>query len=86
MGDLAQIKQGEHRSVLSLRKTSEGLVVQGEAPDVHLLATSFVVRGVREGDVEVLVNFAGLSYRVVGYELDDNGNPITDSWIVERVS
>jgi hypothetical protein len=86
MNASATIRQGEHHSVLSLRRTSEGLVLEGEAPDVHLLASSFVERGVSAGEVELLVRVAGLEYKVVGYELDDDGNPNRTSWIVERVS
>lgn len=86
MSDLSTIRQGEHRSVLSLKRTEEGLVLDGEAPDVHLLASSFVERGVTEGDVQVLVSFAGVTYALRGYEVDANGNPNRTSWIVERVS
>lgn len=79
------LRQGEHRSVLSLRRTEEGLRIQGDPPAVHLLATSFIDRGVQEGDVEVLVRFAGVTYALRGYEQDENGAPNKTSWVVELV-
>ncbi len=83
--DITQVKQGQHRSVLSLRRTNEGLRIVGEAPTVHLLATSFIDRGIAAGDVEVLVRLAGVTYALRGYEQDDNGKPINTSWVVELV-
>lgn len=85
----AQVRQGEHRSVLSLRKTEEGLVIVGEAPAVHLLASSFVEREAAEGTIDVLIVLKAVdgdvTYKLVGYELDEQGNPNRSSWIVERV-
>jgi hypothetical protein len=83
--NVGDVKQGQHRSSLSLRRTSEGLRIVGEAPSVHLLTTSFINRGIAEGDVEVLVRFAGLTYALRGYEQDENGKPISTSWVVELV-
>jgi len=87
--DLGQTRQGEHRSVLSLRKSEDGLRIVGEAPPVHLLASSFVEREVMDGNVEVVVTLKTVDgpvyYRLVGYELDDRGQPNRSSWIMERV-
>jgi hypothetical protein len=89
--DISQIQQGEHRSVLSLRKTEEGLRVDGEAPDVHLLAMSFIERNIADGSVDVLIRLktvegdADVVYRLAAFELDDAGNPNRSSWIVEKV-
>lgn len=85
MEGIENVRQGEHRSVLTLSRTEEGLVIQGEPPAVHLLATSFVDRGIAEGDVEVLVKFAGVTYAVRGYERNEDGTPNNTSWVVELV-
>jgi hypothetical protein len=88
--DTNVIRQGSHRSVLSLRKGEGGLRIVGEAPDVHLLASSFIERELAEGNVEVHVTIkheeGELVYKLVDYQRDDEGVPNRSEWIVERVS
>lgn len=74
---------------LILRKTEEGTRIEGDAPDDHTLAATFIQRELATGllDVTVTLNLKDdetVEYTLQGFEPNEDGQPNLSAWVLKR--